>query len=133
MDSMLEFVMRGGQTVTAGRMEAFRRKIPFLKVKAETLTDPDFPHLAEQARFLSRYAEDVLDGQYPCGDLVAITETVFALGYLLRDVDIIPDDVPGGLTDDSLVLRAALQGHEAEFRAFAAAADWNYNKVTGSA
>ncbi len=36
--SFHEFVLRGGQTVTAGRMNAFRRQIPFLKVKAETLS-----------------------------------------------------------------------------------------------
>lgn len=112
--------MRGGQTVTAGEMDAFRRKLPFLKVKAETLDSPHQPHLREQARFLVRYAEDVLDGVYPCSDLQAIAETVFALGYLLKDVDIIPDNVPEkGLSDDSLVLRAVLASHEEELRAFA--------------
>lgn len=131
--SFHEFVLRGGQTVTAGRMNAFRRQIPFLKVKAETLNSPDFPHLAEQARFLSRYAEDVLDGVYPSGDLQAITETVFGLGYLLNDVDIIPDDIPGkGLADDSAVLRAVLLSHEAEFQAFAQHAGLDYGKVTGN-
>jgi len=112
--------MRGGQTVTAGEMDAFRRKLPFLKVKAETLDAVEYPHLKEQTRFLVRYAEDVLDGVYPCSDLQAIAETVFALGYLLKDVDIIPDTVPGkGLCDDSLVLRAVLSSHQEELQAFA--------------
>ena len=77
-------------------MDAFRRKLPFLKVKAEMLDVPEFPHLKPQTNFLVRYAEDVLDGAYPCSDLQAIAETVFALGYLLKEVDIIPDSVPDG-------------------------------------
>ena len=45
MNGIHEFVIRGGQTVTAGQMDAFRRKLPFLKVKAETMDVPELPHL----------------------------------------------------------------------------------------
>ena len=131
MNGIHEFVIRGGQTVTAGQMEAFRRKLPFLKVKAETLDVPELPHLNPQTNFLVRYAEDVLDGVYPCSDLQAIAETVFALSYLLKEVDIIPDSVPHlGLSDDSIVLRAVLKGHEKEFRAFAEKSELDFNSVT---
>jgi len=115
-------------------MDAFRRKLPFLKVKAETMEVPEFPHLKRQTNFLVRYAEDVLDGAYPCSDLPAIAETVFALGYLLKEVDIIPDSVPGmGLADDSVVLRAVLMGHEEEFRGFAKKWDLDFESVTTEA
>jgi uncharacterized membrane protein YkvA (DUF1232 family) len=131
MNGIHEFVIRGGQTVTAGQMDAFRRKLPFLKVKAETIDVPDFPHLKRQADFLVRYAEDVLDGIYPCSDLQAIAETVFGLSYLLKEVDIIPDSVPHlGLADDSVVLRAVLKGHEAEFRAFAKKSELDFDSIT---
>jgi uncharacterized membrane protein YkvA (DUF1232 family) len=134
MNGIHEFVIRGGQTVTAGQMEAFRRKLPFLKVKAETINAPEFPHLKPQTNFLVRYAEDVLDGAYPCSDLQAIAETVFALNYLLKEVDIIPDSVPGiGLADDSMVLRAVLRGHESEFRAFAKKCQLDLDFVTTEA
>jgi uncharacterized membrane protein YkvA (DUF1232 family) len=132
--SIHEFVLRGGQTVTAGQMNDFRRQVPFLQVKAETLETTNFPHLAEQTRFLARYAEDVLDGVYTSGNLVAITETIFALGYLLKDVDIIPDTVPGqGLADDSAVLRAVLSSHDEEFQAYAEANKIDFKKVTSAA
>ena len=134
MNGIHDFVIRGGQTVTAGQMDAFRRKLPFLKVKAEMLDVPEYPHLKRQTNFLVRYAEDVLDGAYPCSDLQAIAETVFALGYLLKEVDIIPDSVPGmGFADDSVVLRAVLMGHEEEFRAFAKKEDLDFEKVTTEA
>jgi uncharacterized membrane protein YkvA (DUF1232 family) len=131
MNGIHEFVIRGGQTVSAGQMDAFRRKLPFLKVKAEMIDAPDFPHLKTQADFLVRYAEDVLDGVYPCSDLQAIAETIFALSYLLKEVDIIPDSVPHlGLADDSVVLRAVLKGHETEFRTFAMKSELDFDSVT---
>jgi uncharacterized membrane protein YkvA (DUF1232 family) len=131
MNSIHEFVMRGGQTVTAGQMDACKRELPLLKVKAETSDITGIPHFREQTLFLVRYAEDVLEGVYACSDLTAIAETVFALEYLLKDVDIIPDSVPGkGLTDDSMVLRSVLSNHEEEFRTFAEKNGLNFDKVT---
>lgn len=129
-NSIHEFVMRGGQTVTAGQMNAFLQQLPFLQVKAETFSQELYPHLAAQTRFLARYAEDVLDGVYPSGDLQAIAETVFALDYLLKDVDIIPDHVPGkGYSDDAAVLRAVLKSHPEEFRDFAQKSGLNYDAL----
>lgn len=117
--------------MTVGQMDAFRRKLPFLKVKAEMLDEPELPHLKPQTKFLARYAEDVLDGVYASSDLQAIAETVFALSYLLKEVDIIPDSVPHlGLADDSAVLRAVLKGHESEFRAFAKTLELDFDSVT---
>lgn len=134
MNSIHEFVVRGGQTVTAGQMDAFKRELPLLKVKAETADLTGLPHFREQVLFLVRYAEDVLEGVYPCSDLTAIAETVFGLGYLLKDVDIIPDSVPGkGLTDDSLVLRAVLEQHVDEFLEFADKSGLDFGKVTTEA
>ena len=48
MNGIHEFVIRGGQTVTAGQMDAFRRKLPFLKVKAEIIDEPELPHLSRK-------------------------------------------------------------------------------------
>lgn len=120
MGAIHDFVLRGGQRLTAGGISDFLVKIPFVKAKAETLDTADFPHLRGQAGFLARYVEDTLEGVFPCGDLSAAAEAVFALGYLLRDVDIIPDDISGaGLADDSAVLRAVISSHRTEFDTFA--------------
>jgi uncharacterized membrane protein YkvA (DUF1232 family) len=120
MDEIYDFVLRGGQRVTEEAIKAFQSKVPFLKVKAETLDAPEAPHLAGQILFLARYVEDVLDGVHVCGDRPAIAEAVFALGYVLRDVDIIPDSVHGmGYADDSAVIRAVLFSHVEEFCSFA--------------
>lgn len=134
MSDIHEFVLRGGQKITVGHTDAFRRKLPFLKVKAETMETDDFPHLSEQTRFLVRYVEDVLDNVYASDDLSAVAEAVFALGYLLKDVDIIPDTIPSaGYADDSAVLRAVLDSHVPEFRQFAKAANLDFDKLSLSA
>lgn len=126
-----EFVLKGGQSVTTAQMADLRSKIPFLRAKAETMQAIESPHLHDQALFLARYAEDVIDDIYPADDLSAVAEAVFALAYYFRDVDIIPDDVPGkGFTDDSAIIRTVLFGHEPEFRKFAAASSLDYDRLT---
>ena len=127
MSDIHDYVLRGGQTITAGQVAAFRDKLPFLNVKAETINAPECPALPGQIRFLARFVEDTLDGAYAPDDLPAVSEAVFALRYLLKDVDIIPDSVPGsGYSDDAAILRAVLSSHLAEFEKFAAqsGADW---------
>ncbi len=131
MNTIHEFVLRGGQRITAGAMNAFRPKLPLSKAKAETINTPEYPHLRKQVHFLSSYAEDVLDGAYQCNDLPAAAEAVFALGYLLSDVDIIPDSLPGkGYSDDSAVLRSVLITHEPEFRDYAKFLGKNFEEIS---
>lgn len=120
MGELDDFVMRGGQKISAGHVMEFRQKIPFIHAKAETIDAPNFPNLPGQVKFLARYVEDTLDGVFTGSDPAAVAETVFALGYLLQDVDIIPDVVPGrGYADDSAVIRTVLRSHPAEFQEFA--------------
>lgn len=127
MSEVQEFILKGGQNLTLGDMAAFRDRLPLLNVKAETLDASNLPHLPGQIRFLQRFVEDVLDGVYSTDDLSATPEAVFALQYLLSEVDIIPDTVPGaGFADDSAILRAVLKSHEETFKEFAkhSGLDW---------
>ncbi|MCX7868327.1 MAG: DUF1232 domain-containing protein [Terrimicrobiaceae bacterium] len=121
MQGIHEFVLAGGQKVTAGALAAFREKIPFVLAKGAELEGVEgAPHLGRQVCFLARYVEDVLDGVFSAQDIAAVPEAAFALGYLLRDVDIIPDSVPGkGFSDDSAVVRCAIQSHLGEFERYA--------------
>lgn len=131
MNGIHEFVLRGGQRITAGALNDFHPKLPLSKAKAETIDASDYPHLREQVYFLASYAEDVIDGAYNANDLPAVAEAVFALGYLLSDVDIIPDSLPGkGYTDDSAVIRAVLISHEPEFRAYAISIGKDFHEVS---
>lgn len=119
--SIQDYVVQGGQSLTAGEIDAFRRQIPLHKLKAETLEAEGQGPLREQVSFLLRYIEDVLDGEWEAQDIVALPEAVFAVRYLAKGVDIIPDNVAGGYMDDALVVRSVLGGHAEEFVAYAKA------------
>ena len=127
----MDFVIKGGQRITAGEIEDFRQKLPLLNVKAEMIEAGNFPHLPAQVKFLVRFVEDVLDEEYEPEDVAAVGEAIFALKYLLQDVDIIPDDVPEmGYADDSSVIRSVLIGHEPEMKKFAQKSGLIWEKLT---
>jgi uncharacterized membrane protein YkvA (DUF1232 family) len=114
MSSISDYVLEGGQSLTAGEVHAFRGHLAAYKLKVETLESPEA--LREQASFLLRFIEDVLDDAYVSDDFAALPEAIFAVRYLAKGVDIIPDSLPGGFRDDEAVLRAVFEGHATEFR-----------------
>lgn len=130
MTNIQDFVVQGGQAVTAGEVAAFRGHLAAYKLKAETLEVAGQSALREKALFLIRYIEDVLDDEYIAGDFAALPEAVFAIRYLAKGVDIIPDSVPGvGYSDDAAVVGVVLLGHADEFRAYGAKAGVDYDAL----
>ncbi len=120
MSIISDFVVQGGQAITAGQVDAFRNHLAAYKLKAGTLESAGQQQLNDQSLFLLRFIEDVLDEVYSPEDFFALTEAIFAIRYLAKAVDIIPDGLPGGYSDDAAVLRAVIDGHEAEFRKYCA-------------
>jgi uncharacterized membrane protein YkvA (DUF1232 family) len=119
MESIAEFVREGSQKITPADIAQFEQELPLVLAKVTEADTPSQPHLREQAQFLVRYVEDCLGEQYVPDDVAALAEAIFALMYLLKGTDIIPDDVPGiGYTDDSEVIRVVLGNHTAEFTRF---------------
>ncbi len=116
-----DFVIRGGQKVTPAAIVRLEQQLPLVLARINEADPPRQPHLREQAQFLVRYVEDCLDNQYEPEDLSALAEAIFALIYLHRGTDIIPDDVPEiGYEDDSAVVRTVLMSRAAEFARYAA-------------
>jgi uncharacterized membrane protein YkvA (DUF1232 family) len=74
-----------------------------------------------------------LDDAYVPGDFHALPEAIFAVRYLVKGVDIIPDNLPGGYNDDAAVLREVLTGHEPEFREFSAEIKIDFDALQASA
>jgi len=118
MSTLSDFVVQGGQAITAGQVAVFRDHLAAYKLKAETLEAAGQPQLREQCSFLLRFIEDVLDDAYVSDDFAALPEAVFAVRYLAKGVDIIPDNIPGGYSDDAAVMREVVEEHEAEFRKY---------------
>ena len=118
MSTISDFIVQGGQAITAGQVDVFRNHLAAYKLKAETLESAGQPLLRKQSLFLLRFIEDVLDEVYVAEDFPALPESIFAVRYLVKGVDIIPDTTAGGYSDDSAVLNEVLAGHEAEFRKY---------------
>jgi len=119
MSTISDYVVQGGQSLTAGEVDAFRNHLAAYKLKAETLGMSGQGALGDQAAFLLRFIEDTLDGVYDPADFAALPEAIFGVKYLAKGVDIIPDSMPGGYSDDAAVIAAVLGGHAGEFEAFA--------------
>ena len=118
MSTISDFIVQGGQAITAGQVDVFRNHLAAYKLKAETLESAGQPLLRRQSQFLLRFIEDVLDEVYVPQDFPALPESIFAVRYLVKGVDIIPDTTAGGYSDDAAVLNEVLTGHETEFRKY---------------
>lgn len=128
---IVNYVMRGGQKVTAREAEDFRQRLPALKVKVEEIDAPDFPKLRRRIRLLMDLYEDILDGVYQQFPYAAFGEVVFALSYVLKGNDIIPDSVPGlGMADDASIVSAVFLRHEAALSGYAATKNLPWSEVS---
>jgi len=119
MNDFQEFVTTGAQKITPAQIARFEEELPLVLAKINEVAPPEQPNLQCHAQFLVRYVEDCLDAKYTPNDVGALAEAIFALMYLHKGVDIIPDVIPGiGYSDDSAVLRTVLAGHKKEFTEF---------------
>ncbi len=122
------FVQRGSQKITQQEAESFRQQLPALKVKVEELQVPEYPKLRRRLRLLAEIYEDVLDGVYLKLPYTTLAETVFALSYLLKDNDIIPDSVPGiGMADDASIVSAVFLRNEAAIADYASSKNYPWS------
>lgn len=133
MSTLSDFVVQGGQAITAGQVDAFRNHLAAYKLKAETLEAEGQPLLREQTAFLLRFIEDVLDEVHVPSDFPALPEAIFAVRYLAKGIDIIPDKIPGGYRDDAAVLREVLTEHEKELRSYSAKNGIDFDRILGAA
>ncbi len=121
-----DFVSRHAAMIGTSTLQTFHHQLPLLLAELAVLQSQDQPHLRTQAEFLARFVEDCLDGAYRPTDSAALTEAVFALQYLHKGVDIIPDALPHvGFADDSAVVRTVLVTNSPEFV--------RYEEATGAA
>lgn len=113
MGEISDFVQRGAAKITPIDLERVHRNIPLLKLEFADIKDPHHPHLSEQLGFLADLVEDFAEGVVEDVPFYTIAEAVFAIIYAHRQIDLIPNTVPGfGHSDDSAVVRAVLIQNE---------------------
>ena len=131
MPEIVDFVNRGGATVTPAVVEKVLRSLPQWKLEFTQIYEPLFPHLGTQLDFLANAVEDFAEGAYKELPYYAIAQATFALIYAHKKVGIIPDAVLNlGRADDSSVVRAVLIQNEKAFAIYAASQNVEWSKIT---
>lgn len=109
------------------------RQLPVWKAEFAQIHAPSYPHLVDQLEFLADVVEDCFEGAYKDLPYFAMAESLFALMYAHKKIDIIPDAILQiGRADDSSVVRAVLIQNEKAFRKYAKSTNVNWKKITSN-
>ncbi len=134
MSEISEYTRHGSATITPRVLKDLMHKLPLLKAEFTQIHAPKFPHLVDQLEFLADVVEDVMEDAYLDLPYEALAMASFALIYVHKQMDLIPDSIPvWGLLDDSLVVRSVLLEHEQDFKAYAAILGFDWSRVTTKA
>ncbi len=131
MPEILLFAQHGASKITPRIIEDLMHKLPLLKVEFTQIHAPKYPHLVDQLEFLADVVEDCMEGAYKDLPYVALAGAAFALIYVHKQQDLIPDSLPEfGMADDSLIVRAILTDHERDLKAYAACLGFEWAGIT---
>lgn len=131
MSEFVAYVNHGASLITPRIVENVVKHLPQWKVEFTQINAPQFPHLVDQLEFLADAVEDTAEGAYKDLPYFAVAQSVFALTYAHKKMDVIPDLMPNlGRADDSSVVRAVLIQNEKSFAKYAETTGHNWSRVT---
>jgi len=93
MNLVEQIISEGARQLTLEDLDALLVVLPTLKDRLETEASPE-QGMLDQFRFLRHVAEDADAGLRREVSLVTLAEVIFALLYLTRDNDLIPNILP---------------------------------------
>jgi uncharacterized membrane protein YkvA (DUF1232 family) len=109
-----QFILDGARRVTPRHVGKLVRQLPEIRLVATQVAE--FPHLADQVEFLAELIEDFHSGLNQDVPYTAIAEAAFALSYLRKGADIIPDRIPDiGYADDAAIIAAVFENYKEPF------------------
>jgi uncharacterized membrane protein YkvA (DUF1232 family) len=109
-----QFILDGARRVTPRNVGKLVRQLPEIRLVATQVTQ--FPQLADQVEFLAELIEDFHSGLNQDVPYTAIAEAAFALSYLHKGVDIIPDQIPDiGYADDAAIITVVFETYKEAF------------------
>jgi uncharacterized membrane protein YkvA (DUF1232 family) len=109
-----KFILEGARRITPVRLERMIRQLPEIRLAATQVTE--FPQLPDQVEFLAQLIEDFYSGLSPDIPYTAIAEAAFALSYLRKGIDIIPDSISGvGYADDAAIINVVFETYKQPF------------------
>jgi uncharacterized membrane protein YkvA (DUF1232 family) len=111
---LYQFINDGARKITPARVQQLVRQMPDIRLAVTQITD--FPHLADQVEFLAELIEDFYSGLNKTIPYTAIAEAAFALLYLRKAVDLVPDQIPRtGYADDAAIITAVFENYKEVF------------------
>ena len=117
VESIADYVEQRASLLTPENLDEVRGDLPILNLQFATISVRQFAHLQQQLKLLTDFLEDTAAGVFPTGSEASQKETAFALRYMAKEADVIPDSVPEiGYADDSLIVRIVLSRHQDVFR-----------------
>ncbi len=122
-----DFIASHAAKVTPTAVHELFARLPELREKAAGIDAAGFPQAPAQFGFLADLIESFATDRLRDLPLAAASEAAFALMYLDRAVDLIPDSVGAlGFTDDAAIAVTVLLRHAPVFAAAARSqgADW---------
>ncbi len=125
-----EFISSNSAKVTPATVHELFSRLPELREKVAGIEAPGFPQAPAQFAFLADVIESFVTDRLPNLPLMVASEAAFALMYLDRAVDLIPDSVgPLGLTDDAAVAATVLLRNSPQFAEAARAQGKEWSKI----
>lgn len=113
-EDLQQFIIDGARRITPIQLEKLVRQLPEVRLAASQVME--FPQLADQVDFLSQLIEDFYSRLAPEIPYTAIAEAAFALSYLRKGIDIIPDSASGlGYADDAAIIKAVFENYKQVF------------------
>src|SRR5258708_21825772 len=109
-----QFILDGARRITPRYISKLIRQLPEIRLVATQVAE--FPQLTDQFEFLAELIEDFHSGLNQDVPYTAIAEAAFALSYLHKGVDIIPDRIPDiGYADDAAIITVVFETYKEAF------------------
>ncbi len=109
-----QYITDGARRITPTNLDKLVRLLPDIRLAVTQIEG--FPHLPDQVEFLAELIEDFHAGLSRDIPYTAVAEAAFALLYLRKNVDIIPDTIPGtGRADDAAIVTAVFENYKTPF------------------
>jgi uncharacterized membrane protein YkvA (DUF1232 family) len=113
-EEMQNFITDGARRITPAHLDKLVRLLPNIRLAITQVSE--FPDLPDQVEFLAEIIEDFHSGLNRSIPFTAIAESAFALFYLRKVTDIIPDSIPRtGFVDDAAIISAVFENYKQPF------------------
>jgi uncharacterized membrane protein YkvA (DUF1232 family) len=113
-EDLNQFITDGARRITPNHLDKLVRWLPEIRLAVTQIIG--FPSLPDQVEFLGEIIEDFHAGLEKSIPYTAIAESAFALLYLRKGVDIIPDSIAGtGYADDAAIISAVFENYRQPF------------------